>query len=158
MNKIKAAFQGITLWPLAWLLLGLCAILPGSVETNSGLQIPIRVGQVVVRVEVAATPERRRKGLMQRRHLMPDEGLLLVFPQPKIIVLWMLNTPLPLDVGFFDQEGVLISFLTMQPDGGKTIHRSPGPALYALEMNQGWFESNGVRGMQLRLPYSLVGR
>jgi uncharacterized protein len=84
--------------------------------------------------------------------------LLLVFPEQKIIRLWMLNTSLPLDAGFFDRDGVLVGTVYMKPDGGKRIHRSPAPAVYALEMNRGWFERNGIRpGARLQLPHKVQG-
>ena len=91
--------------------------------------------------------------------LEEDHGMLLVFPREKELKIWMLNTPLPLDVGFFDRHGVLINSLSMEPDGGAVVHHSDAPALFALEMNQGWFKRNGIgKGARLNLPHAIVGR
>ena len=140
-----------------WLcLLAILALLAGCNESEL---VEIWVDGVSAWVEIADTDERRRTGLMQRRKLGPDEGMLLVFPTPRVQQIWMLNTPIPLDVGFFDAEGVLLNSVSMPPDGGRTIHKSTGPAVYALEMNIGWFERKGINtGARLNLPYVIEGR
>jgi len=137
--------------PLWWIL----ALLAGCNESEL---VDIRVDGVGAWVEIADTDERRRKGLMQRQDLGQDEGMLLVFPTPRVQQIWMLNTPIPLDAGFFDADGVLLNIASMSPDGGRTIHASKGPAIYALEMNIGWFERNGIRsGARLNLPFPILG-
>jgi hypothetical protein len=115
--------------------------------------LSIQVGEAAAEVEVARTPEQRMQGLMGRRELAPDQGMLLVFPEEKILQLWMLNTEIPLDVGFFDADGVLLHHLGMFPDGGRKIYSSDAPAVYALEMNLGWFERRNLQvGARLHLP------
>lgn len=119
-------------------------------------RIAIRVGGVTAWVEVAVSDHARRQGLMYRQALAKDQGMLLVFPREQPVQIWMLNVPIPLDVGFFDDQGILLNWLTMQPDGGREIHRSSAPARYALEMNAGWFRRNGlVSGARLELPMSI---
>lgn len=141
---------------LSLLVALLVALLAGCREAE---RVTIRVNGVAARVEVAATPDTRQFGLMYREQLGADEGLLMVFAEPREVSLWMLNTPLPLDVGFFDQQGVLQAVLAMQPDGGERLYRSPPGTLYALEMNQGWFERNALEpGVSLRLPHNIVGK
>lgn len=121
-------------------------------------RISIQVGNINAKVEVAALPNIRRKGLMDRMHLGVNEGMLLVFPREKLLQMWMLNTLIPLDVGFFDSSGLLLNIVTMEPDGGKAIHKSAGLAVYALEMNKGWFSRHGIQsGVTLRLPYVIQG-
>ncbi len=67
--------------------------------------------------------------------------------------------PYSLDVGFFDTAGVLLNIVSMEPDGGETIYHSSASALYALEMNRGWFERKGIRpGAHLQLPRVIRGR
>ena len=102
-------------------------------------QVTIQVDNINARVELAESAEARQRGLMFRRSLGRDEGLLMIYPKPGKVSLWMLNTPIPLDVGFFDQDRVLRQVITMQPDGGKTLHHSPPDTRYALEMSAGWF-------------------
>ncbi len=134
----------------------LVALLAGCREVD---RVTIRVNGVAARVEVAATPDTRQFGLMYREQLGADEGLLMVFAEPREVSLWMLNTPLALDVGFFDRQGVLQAVLSMQPDGGERLYHSPPGTLYALEMNRGWFERNALEaGASLRLPYAITGQ
>jgi len=115
------------------------------------VKIVVQVDNINAHVELVDTEETRRQGLMHREHLDKDEGLLIAFSQSQTISLWMLNTPLPLDVGFFDEQGRLFQIEHMEPDGGKTIHSSVAPGRYALEMNKGWFNRHGIKvGAQLR--------
>ena len=137
------------------LLLG-CCLLSGC---DGRERIAIEVGQVQAMVELASTPEARRQGLMRRSELGEDQGMLMVYPSPEMLDIWMLNTLIPLDVGFFDAQGILINTVSMWPDGGRQIHTSLRPAIYALEMNMGWFERNGLKpGAELKLPYPIQGR
>lgn len=119
--------------------------------------IDIQVGPASARVELASTADARRQGLMGRRSLGRDQGMLLVFPYEKTVQIWMLNMEMPIDVGFFDRHGRLLDWSSMQPDGGNRIYGSPAPALYTLEMNRGWFKRHGLQtGAQLRLPEPMV--
>ena len=121
----------------------LCLIACGRNEAAE--KIPIGVGRVQAFVEIAATDEARQIGLMHRQSLGLNEGMLFIFPEPKILSFWMKNTPLSLDIGFFNREGVFAQIRNYGTKTmGKTIHRSPAPALYALEMTQGWFHSNKI--------------
>jgi len=121
--------------------------------------IEIQVGQTSARVELASTGDARRQGLMGRRSLGRNQGVLMVFPRERTIQIWMLNMEMPIDVGFFDHNRLLLDWATMEPDGGKRIYASPAPALYALEMNKGWFDRHGLQlGAYLHLPAPLVGR
>ncbi|OOZ36322.1 DUF192 domain-containing protein [Solemya velesiana gill symbiont] len=120
--------------------------------------VTVEVGGIPVSVEVASDPDARRIGLMSRRHLDADKGMLFVFPRQEIKAIWMRDTLIPLDVGFFDMKGMLVNYLSMEPRT-ETLHFSVAPAIYALEMNQGWYEANGIEpGMRLELPYAIQGR
>lgn len=96
-----------------------------------------------VEAEVAATPETRMSGLMQRRMMAPQRGMLFVFPDPAKQCMWMRNTLLPLSVAFLDEKGRIINVEDMQPQTDDN-HCSTRPASYALEMNLGWFKSRGL--------------
>ncbi len=116
-------------------------------------RVVVLVDNISAHVVLAATEATRQQGLMHRQRLGKDEGMLLAFPQSQEISLWMLNTPLPLDVGFFDEKGRLFQVISMLPDGGKRIHKSRQPGRYALEMNRGWFARHGLKlGAKLSLP------
>lgn len=96
---------------------------------------------------------------MYRQRLEKDQGLLMVFEEPQQVSLWMLNTSIPLDVGYFGQQGKLLATTQMLPDGGKQLHHSPPETLYVLEMNCGWFNRYGLKpGSRLTLPEGFRSR
>ena len=71
----------------------------------------------------------------------------------------MKNVLIPLDVAFFDHNGVLLNVHNMVPDGGKRMYYSKGQALYALEMNRGWFKRQGIIvGAKLVLPRKIKAK
>lgn len=105
--------------------------------------VPIRVGGVAIRVAVADDPETRERGLMFRDSLPDDEGMLFVYPTERTLTFWMVNTPLALDIAFADRRGRIVDIQQMEPFDEETT-RSRRPAMYALEMRQGWFEDHGV--------------
>jgi uncharacterized membrane protein (UPF0127 family) len=105
--------------------------------------IPLTIGKHALAAEVAASPETRERGLMFRYDLKEDEGMLFVFPSAQAQSFWMKNTPLPLSIAFIDAKGFILNIRDMMPfttDG----HRSDGEALYALEVNRGWFAQRGI--------------
>jgi hypothetical protein len=105
----------------------------------------IKVGDQSVQMQIALSEVEMARGLMQRRDLGPDQGMLFVYREPTVMSFWMRDTPLPLDVGYFTQTGELQEVYGMYPFDETTV-RSRGDRLqFALEMNQGWFRANGVR-------------
>lgn len=101
------------------------------------------VGGTVVTAEIADTPALRERGLMGREYLEEDHGMLFVYPDEQPRSFWMRNTPIALDIAFLDGNGIIINIETMEPhDDESTL--SAAPAMYALEMEAGWFEAHGV--------------
>ena len=88
-----------------------------------------------------ATPGRRR---MFRKSLAPNGGMLFIFDAPEIHCMWMKNTYIALSVAFLDAQGAIINIADMQPHSEQS-HCAARPALYALEMTQGWFAERGVK-------------
>jgi uncharacterized protein len=112
----------------------------------------IKVGARNVRMQLAVTEAEMEHGLMERRGLAPDEGMLFVYAQPQPQTFWMHDTPTPLDIGFFTRDGVLREIYQMQPFDESTTASRSKELQFALEMNQGWFHDNGVEpGAQLDL-------
>lgn len=93
---------------------------------------------------VAKTFAQREKGLMNRRSLARDEGMLFVFPQAAHYSMWMKDTPIHLDVAFIDKNGSIINIEKMQARS-LDQHSAQKPAKYALEMNAGWFHGHGAK-------------
>jgi uncharacterized protein len=106
--------------------------------------IPLRINGHEIRAEVAHTAGARAKGLMHRKSLPENHGMLFVYPEPGPHAMWMLNTPIPLSVAFVDADGVILNIRTMAPLS-RDSHTAAGDALYALEMNAGWFERRGIK-------------
>jgi uncharacterized membrane protein (UPF0127 family) len=94
-------------------------------------------------VEVAATPQARETGLMNRFSLQTDHGMLFVFEAPQPLAFWMKNTYVPLSIAFVDRNGRILNIEDMRPQDEST-HWSNGQALYAIEMRQGWFAKKGI--------------
>jgi uncharacterized membrane protein (UPF0127 family) len=104
-----------------------------------------RLGGHPIRLQLAVTQPEMEHGLMERRGLGRDDGMLFVFSKPQQMSFWMHDTPTPLDVGFFDPAGKLEEIYQMQPfDETTTASRSTDLQL-ALEMNEGWFSDNDVK-------------
>jgi len=108
------------------------------------LRIPLYIKDKEIWVEVAKTPEERNNGLMGRKHLGKDEGMLFIFEVEDVHGFWMKNTLIPLSIAFIDKEGRIIKITDMKPLSLKS-HAPPRPVLYALEMNKGWFSANGIK-------------
>lgn len=105
--------------------------------------IPLNIGVHLIKAEVAADDATRQQGLMFRERMGANEGMIFVFEEPARICMWMKNTHLPLSVAFLDKEGRILNIENMQPQTTKS-HCAAKPALYALEMNQGWFKKKNI--------------
>lgn len=122
------------------LLLILCA--PALAQPLPTVQL--NAGIYLIRAEVAADPGVRMQGLMHRKSLAPNAGMLFVFDQPAVQCMWMKNTYIPLSVAFIDDNGEIINIADMQPHSEES-HCAGRPALYALEMHRGWFAQRGIK-------------
>ena len=115
----------------------------------------IAIREAVLKVEVAADPASRACGLASRDSLPQDQGMLFVLPEPDEIVFWMQDTRIPLSIAFLDEQGRILDNHQTRPLQGYERYRSSAPALYAIEVNKGWFESHGVAEGELvdiRIP------
>lgn len=108
----------------------------------TALQIQINGERITT--ELAITPKELRQGLMHREALAEGEGMLFLFTREEILSFWMKNTKIPLSIGFFDGQRRLINIEEMSPDD-LSLHYSKAPALYALEVPQGWFKRHGIK-------------
>lgn len=121
---------------------------------SSGPEVPpggvlVHIGDATVGAEVADTQAERATGLMNREHLDEDAGMLFVYTEPTKGAFWMKNTLIPLSIAFITRRsGTLrvVSVLDMEPCRKEpcTLY-SPGVSyLLALEVNQGFYEREGV--------------
>jgi uncharacterized membrane protein (UPF0127 family) len=107
-------------------------------------EIVVTIGGHRLTAEVAGTDAHRTTGLMHRRMLPENRGMLFVFPDVAFHSMWMMNTYVPLSVAFLDRDGTIINIADMQPQT-QTTHSAARPAKYALETNQGWFSKRGIK-------------
>jgi uncharacterized membrane protein (UPF0127 family) len=118
---------------------------PPAGRPNDGLPtVALTINGQKIVAEVAATPEQREKGLMNRFSLRPDHGMVFVFERVQPLAFWMKNTFIPLSIAFIAPDGRILNLDDMVPQDEST-HWSSGPALYALEMRRGWFAERGIR-------------
>jgi uncharacterized membrane protein (UPF0127 family) len=110
----------------------------------------VRVGKKTIAVEIADTPEKLSYGLMFRKKIPENEGMLFVFPGEQPLAFWMKNTFVDLSIGFFTKEYRLMQILDMKAAKSEmqsnfVSYESLKPAQYALEMRLGWFEKNRIK-------------
>lgn len=114
-------------------------------------RFPIKLGDQIVQMQVAALPAETQKGLMYRKSMGSEEGMIFVFDRLQTMSFWMRNTEIPLDIGYLDADGVLREVYPMYPHDERPV-ASRGRMQFALEMNQGWYRKSGVKpGAQLDL-------
>ena len=130
-------------------LLAAASLLPAAFATGAQekpQQLPttkLTAGIHVINAMVADRPETRQVGLMFRREMAANDGMLFVFEQAGQQCFWMKNTLIPLSIAFLADDGRIVNVEQMKPqtlDG----HCSKEPVRYALEMNEGWFAAKGL--------------
>jgi uncharacterized membrane protein (UPF0127 family) len=112
----------------------------------------IIVDQHHLRVEIAATEKARASGLMHRKEMAENTGMLFIYDDYKPRNFWMQDTHIALSIAFADRTGKIVKIANMAPLSTATT-QSLYPAKYALEVNQGWFESHNIKvGAFIVLP------
>ncbi|PIZ56674.1 hypothetical protein COY23_02760 [bacterium (Candidatus Torokbacteria) CG_4_10_14_0_2_um_filter_35_8] len=97
-----------------------------------------------ITVEIADSEEERVKGLSNHESLDKNSGMLFIFDKEEIRSFTMKDTKILLSIAFISENGAILQIQDMQPFSNVS-YLSEKPAMYALEMNQGWFEKNGVK-------------
>lgn len=93
-------------------------------------------------VELAKTPYKQSQGLMFRKELQPDSGMLFAFDGPKPLSFWGMNTFIPLDIAFIDEHGIIKDLKRIKQHDLTSV-KSSCPCKFALEVSDGWFKENG---------------
>ena len=106
---------------------------------------PIKIGDQTVRMQLAVRTGEMQRGLMDRRDLGRDDGMLFVYEKPQPLGFWMRNTPTALDIGFIDPAGVLQEIYAMHPFDDRTVTSRGERLQFALETNQGWYREHGIK-------------
>ena len=114
-------------------------------ESYSKALAPIVFEKATVYAELALDRQTQQRGLMFRKELAADRGMLFVYDSPTRMSFWMRNTSIPLDIGFFTEDGTLREVYQLYPFNENSVKSIRQDLLYALEVNQGWFTKHGIK-------------
>jgi uncharacterized membrane protein (UPF0127 family) len=127
--------------------LSLALAVPVSGQSPDGRVLPTRsltAGVHLITAEVAVDDQARELGLMYRKSLEPNHGMLFVFDPAFKACMWMRNTLLPLSVAFIDAGGRVVNIEEMRP-GTEDLHCAKRDVSFALEMGRGWFSERSLK-------------
>jgi len=96
-------------------------------------------------IELALTDAQRQQGLMYRREMAPDHGMLFDFGQARRVSMWMENTVLPLDMLFIQGDGTISHIKENAVPFSRDIIDSQGPVKFVLELNAGRASALGIQ-------------
>jgi uncharacterized membrane protein (UPF0127 family) len=134
-----AALLFVLVWPV---LFGPAA---ASAQALDKLEIITATGAHVFSVELARNDAEREKGLMYRRFMPPDRGMLFDFKREEPVMFWMKNTYIPLDMIFISRAGVVTGVAANAEPLSERLIPSGGPCYGVLELNGGVAASIGVK-------------
>ena len=118
-------------------------------------RVQLTAGEHQIVVHVARSDEERALGLMHRRELAPDEGMLFMCDTCEVQSFWMKDTPLPLSIAFLEDDGTILKIADLEPHDLEG-ESSGEPVRFVLEVNQGWFRERGIApGCRLAGPLFL---
>ena len=127
----------------------LAALAPDSARAQTAAQpvlpcIELRIGSKKATAEIADEDHERTVGLMFRKSLASDSGMLFVMDRTAPVGFWMKNTEVPLTIAYIDPAGIIKELHDLEPHNETPVpSRFPNIA-YALEMPQGWFSKNNI--------------
>ena len=146
MLKTLAARRGFALLVLAFATAGLpAAAAPAAAPAVDDLTIKTASGEHHVSVEVMRSRDELERGLMFRRQMPADHGMLFDFGSPQLVTMWMKNTYLPLDMVFIAADGRVVSVKQNAEPLSETTIYSGGSVLGVLELNAGVAARIGIR-------------
>jgi uncharacterized protein len=136
------------------LLLAVALFAPANAGAVERLQIVTASGTHEYQVEIAADDATREHGLMNRRYMPPDRGMLFEFDREEPVSFWMKNTYIPLDMIFISRAGAVTNIVAdAEPLSERVIPSGP-PCMAVLELNGGAAAAIGLKiGDKVRYPF-----
>jgi uncharacterized membrane protein (UPF0127 family) len=128
----------------------------GDADTPPAPKDPLRTATVVfhdavsggasasITVEVAESGNARQRGLMMRKSMPDNRGMLFVFEERRDHAFWMHNTCIPLDMMFIDKDGLIVGIEENVPTMNDDTYSVGCSSTYVLEVNAGWSRKHGV--------------
>jgi uncharacterized protein len=145
-----------TLWAALALVLFLAASagVPARAGELDSLEIATSTGRHAFQVEIANNDATREHGLMDRRYMAPDHGMLFEFDREAPVAFWMKNTYIPLDMIFIAPSGVVTHIAANAEPLSERVIPSGGPSVAVLELDGGIAASIGLKvGDKIRHPF-----
>jgi len=120
---------------------------PAQVRNGSTVPLSIRTPHRTVRfrVEVARTPDEQELGLMYRKAMPADHGMIFPMDPPRRASFWMRNTLIPLDMVFIRADGTISSIIANVPPLTLATRDSTEPVAAVLELNGGAAARAGIK-------------
>ncbi len=97
------------------------------------------IGAQEMVTEIARTLMEHERGMMFRKQMGEQEGMIFIFPQPKRTAFWMKNTRVPLTAAYIDSNGILLELHELKPFDETPATAASDKVRYVLEVPQGWF-------------------
>jgi hypothetical protein len=151
MLALLANLRIITRWALSLLLaVAVACLLAFSSEAQlqrfatSELTIVSATGPHRFSVEVAETPEQMEQGLMFRRTMPADAGMLFDYKAPTVATMWMRNTLIPLDMLFVDARGRIVNIHQRAVPQSLDVIAAAAPVRVVIELNGGTAARLGI--------------
>lgn len=105
-------------------------------NTNNDIEISFNTTKDKIHATKAITEHEKRKGLMYIHELKPNEGMLFIYEESKLLSFWMKNTYIPLDIIFINEDKTIDTiYKNTKPLDKETLYKSSDPVKYVLEIN-----------------------
>jgi uncharacterized membrane protein (UPF0127 family) len=143
---------GVRLWAAFWFVVLVAVSAHG--EGLDALKIATSTGEHSFQVEIAQDDATRERGLMDRRYMAADHGMLFEFDRDAPASFWMKNTYIPLDMIFIARSGLVTHIVANAEPLSERVIPSGGPCAAVLELNGGTAAAIGLKvGDKIRHPF-----
>ncbi len=127
----------------AFFFLSLLFVFWGSIDARAQETILLSIGKETLTLTVARTPEEQKMGLMGRKTLPNNAGMVFFFHPTQFVGFWMKDTPLDLDIAFINEKGIVFHTDSMAANT-EDIHYSYGLTAAAIELKKGALKRLGI--------------
>lgn len=113
--------------------------------------VKLYLGAEIMDAEMCVTPRETQTGMMFRKSMGTNDGMIFSLGYPQRAGFWMKNCYVPLSVAYIDPDGVIQEIHPLQVQDTNTVVSSANNIRFALETPQGWFDRHHVTtGMVVR--------